>query len=63
MVIPIIPIIVALVLLALVWWITRELAGTIDPFLMKIIRIVLVVVVVLWIIGLLTGYGPGVSFR
>jgi hypothetical protein len=63
MVIPIVPIVVAIILLALVWWVTREFAGTIDPFLMKVIRVVIVVLIVLWILSALTGIGPTVSFR
>lgn len=60
MVIPIIPILVALILLALVWWVTSQLVT--DPFILKIIRVVIVVLIVLWIVGLLSGAGPHISF-
>ncbi len=59
--VPIIPILVALILLALVWWVASNLVT--DAFILKIIRIVIVVLVVLWIVGLLTGQGPSITFR
>jgi len=61
MVIPIIPILVAIILLALLWWVASQLVT--DPFLLKIIRVVVVVLCVLWIVGLLSGYGPTLSFK
>ena len=61
MVIPVIPIIVAIILLALLWWVTAQFV--IDAFLLKIIRVVIVTVCVLWIVGVLTGTGPSISFR
>ncbi len=59
--VPIIPILVALILLALVWWVASNLVT--DAFILKIIRVVMVVLVVLWIVGLLTGQGPSITFR
>lgn len=61
MAVPIIPILVAVILLALVWWVATQLVT--DPFLLKIIRVVVVVLVVLWIVGILGGYGPTLTFR
>ncbi len=61
MTIPIIPILVALILLALFWWVATQLIT--DAFLLKIVRVVVVVLVVLWIVGLLSGYGPSVTFH
>lgn len=61
MVIPIVPILIALILLALLWWVATQLVS--DPMLLKIIRVVVVVLAVLWIVGLLSGYGPQVTFR
>lgn len=58
--IPIIPILVALILLALVWWVATNLVT--DAFILKVIRVVIVVLVVLWIVGLLTGKGPSITF-
>jgi len=59
--IPIIPILIALILLALVWWVASNLVT--DEFILKIIRVVIVVLVALWIVGLLTGQGPSITFR
>jgi len=61
MVIPIIPLLIAVILLALLWWVASQLVT--DPFLLKIIRVVVVVLCVLWIVGILGGYGPTLSFR
>ncbi len=61
MVFPIIPILVTLILLALVWWVVTMLVT--DPFILKVARVVMVVLVVLWIVGLLTGQGPSITFR
>ncbi len=61
MVIPVIPIIVAVILLALLWWVTSQFV--VDAFLLKIIRVVIVTICVLWIVGVLTGTGPSISFR
>ena len=61
MVIPIIPLLIAVILLALLWWVASQLVT--DPFLLKIIRVVVVVLCVLWIVGILGGYGSIVSFR
>ena len=61
MVIPVIPIIVAVLLLALLWWVTSQFV--VDAFLLKVIRVVIVTVCVLWVISILTGSGPTISFR
>ena len=61
MVIPIVPILIAVILLSLLWWVASQLVT--DPFLLKIIRVVVVVLCVLWIVGILGGYGPTLSFR
>ncbi len=61
MVFPIVPILVALILLALLWWVFTMLVT--DPFILKVARVVMVVLVVLWIVGLLTGQGPSITFR
>jgi uncharacterized membrane protein YwzB len=61
MVIPVVPIIVAIIILALLWWVTSQFV--VDPFLLKVARVVIVTVCVLWIVSALTGYGPNLSFR
>ena len=60
MAIPIIPILIALILLALIWWVASQLVT--DAFILRIIRVVIVVLVVLWIVSLLGG-GPSITFR
>lgn len=59
--IPIISILIALILLALLWWVAQQLVT--DAFILKIIHVVIVVLVVLWIVGALSGISPKVSFR
>lgn len=61
MVIPIVPIIVGLILLALLWWVAAQLVT--DAMILKVIRVVIVVLCVLWLITLLTGGSPHVTFR
>jgi hypothetical protein len=61
MVIPVIPIIVAIILLALLWYVASELIS--DAYLLKIIRVAAVVICVLFIVSILSGFGPNVSFR
>jgi hypothetical protein len=60
-VIPVIPIIVAIILLALLWYVASELIS--DAYLLKIIRVAAVVICVLFIVSILSGFGPNVSFR
>jgi hypothetical protein len=61
MVIPIIPIIVAIILFALLWYVLTNFVT--DPMILKVARVVLVVIVCLWLVGILTGAGPSLSFR
>ena len=61
MTIPIIPIIVALILVALLWWVCEQLVT--DAMILKVIRVVIVVLAVLYIVGLLSGAGPVITFR
>jgi uncharacterized membrane protein YwzB len=61
MVIPVIPIIVAIIILALLWWVTSQFV--VDAFLLKVARVVIVTICVLWIVSVLSGYGPSLSFR
>lgn len=59
--IAIVPLVVAIILFALAWYVVERLID--DAKLKQIIQVVLVVVCVLWIVGILTGYGPSISFR
>ncbi len=61
MTIPIISIIIALILVALLWWVCEQLIT--DAMILKVARVVIVVLCVLYIVGLLTGSGPAISFR
>ncbi len=61
MVFPIVSILVALILIALIWWVIDQLVT--DEFIRKIARVVMVVLCVLFIVGLITGTGPSISFR
>ena len=61
MTIPIVSIMIALILVALLWWVCSQLIT--DAFLLKIVRVVIVVLCVLYIIGMLTGAGPSITFR
>jgi uncharacterized membrane protein YwzB len=58
---PIISIIVTLILVALLWWAVTQFVT--DPMILKVARVVMVVLVCLWLVGLLTGRGPTLSFR
>jgi uncharacterized membrane protein YwzB len=59
--IPIVSIMVALILVALLWWVMTQLI--VDAFLLKIARVVIVVLCVLYIVSLVTGAGPTIQFR
>lgn len=59
--IPIISIIVALILVALLWWACEQLIT--DGMILKVARVVIVVLCVLYIVSLLTGAGPAITFR
>jgi uncharacterized membrane protein YwzB len=59
--VPIISIMVTLIILALLWWVVSQLV--VDPFILKIARVVIVVLCVLWIVGAISGAGPRISFR
>lgn len=59
--IPIWSLVVALILVSLALWVNETLVT--DAMIKKVIRVVIVVLFVLWIIGLLTGVGPTVTFR
>jgi len=61
MVFPIVSILVALILIALIWWVIDQLVT--DEFIRKIARVVMVVICILYIVGLITGTGPSISFR
>lgn len=58
---PVISILVALILIALIWWVIDQLVT--DDFIRKIARVVMVVLCVLYILSLITGTGPAISFR
>lgn len=59
--IPIIPIVVTIIIVALLWWAMTQFVT--DPMILKVARVVMVVLVCLWLIGLLTGQGPTLTFR
>lgn len=59
--IPIVSIMVALILVALLWWVCTQLI--IDAMILKVARVVIVVLCVLYIVSLLTGGGPSLTFR
>lgn len=59
--IPILSIVIALILVALLWWVCQQLIT--DAMILKVARVVIVVLCVLYIVGLLTGAGPSISFR
>jgi len=61
MVFPIVSILVALILIALIWWVIDQLVT--DEFIKKIARVVMVVLCVLYIVSLISGVGPTISFR
>lgn len=60
MTIAIIPILVAVILLALLWYVCDQFVT--DAFVLKVLRVVMVVLVVLWIVSILSGAGPGIVF-
>jgi len=59
--IPIISIVVALIVVALLWWVCEQLIT--DGMILKVARVVIVVICVLYIVSALTGAGPAISFR
>lgn len=59
--IPLWSIIVALVFAALILWANQTLVT--DAMIQKVIRVLVVVVFVLYILGLVVGVGPRISFR
>jgi predicted PurR-regulated permease PerM len=61
MTIAIIPLVVAIIVLALLWYVVDRLVD--DAKLKQILQVVIVVLCVLWIVGVLTGYGPVLTFR
>ena len=61
MTIPIVSIIVALILIALLWWVCDQLIT--DGMIKKVARVVLVVLVVLYLLSLIGGVGPIITLR
>ncbi len=59
--IPIVSIIVAVILVALLWWVCDQMIK--DEMIRKVIRVVIVVLCVLYVVSLLTGGGPVLTFR
>lgn len=59
--IPIVSIMVVLILIALLWWVLTQLVT--DAFILKIARVIMVVLCVLWLVGLISGVGPVINFR
>lgn len=59
--IPIVSIMVTLIFVALIWWVISQLA--IDAFIVKVVRVVIVVLCVLYLMALLTGNAPPISFN
>lgn len=59
--IPIVSIIILLILVALLWWVCEQLVT--DPMILKVCRVVIVVLSVLYVVSLLTGAGPQITFR
>lgn len=58
---PIWSLVVALILVSLALWVNETLVT--DAMIKKVIRVVIVVLFVLWIVGILTGVGPKITFR
>jgi hypothetical protein len=56
-----ITIVITLVVVGLLLWAVQSLP--IDPTIANIIRVLVIVFAVLWVIGALTGYGPGWRWR
>ena len=61
MTIPIIPIIATILGVALLWWVV--VTWITDAMILKVAQTIIVVFAVLWLIGILTGRGPEISFR
>lgn len=59
--IPIVSIIILLILVALLWWVCEQLIT--DALILKVCRVVIVVLSVLYVVSLLTGAGPSITFR
>lgn len=59
--IPIVSIVVVLILMALLWWVCQQLIT--DAMILKVARVVIVVLSVLYVVGLFTGAGPTITFR
>jgi len=59
--IPIWSLVVALILVSLALWVNETLCR--DEMVKKVVRVVIVVMFVLWVVGLVTGVGPTISFR
>lgn len=59
--IAIMPIFVAVIVLALLWYLAVTFIP--DPFLLKVVLAVIVVITVLYIISLLYGHGPTITIR
>jgi hypothetical protein len=57
--IAIIPILAGIIIFALAWYIAVKLIT--DAFILNLVQVILAVLFVLWILGVLTGYGPGIS--
>jgi uncharacterized membrane protein len=60
-----VPIFVALVLIALAVWAVPKLMGAIGvpANVATVVYVGLVVLIVLWLLGVLTGYGPALRLR
>jgi hypothetical protein len=57
--IAIIPILVGIIVFALAWYIAVKLIA--DAFILNLVQVILAVLFVLWILGVLTGYGPSIT--
>lgn len=63
MVIPVLSIVAAVIILALVLWVIEQFKDQFNDFVLKVARVVLVTLCVLWIVAALTGNAPSISFR
>ncbi len=61
MVIPILSIVGVLILVAALWWAIIYLK--LPEMITRVAVVVLVILAVVWLVGILTGSGPSVSFR
>lgn len=59
--IPIVSIIILLILVALLWWVCEQLIT--DAMILKVARVVIVTLSILYVVSLLTGAGPTITFR